>query len=156
MVAVKDREEDFTTTIRGIFERVAHLAEEEGLEDPEAEGRMRDLIEASIRRGAWSEKRWGLPVERMRTIAIGQIEEIYTCEHGLRTFLRCDLCDGVTPEDLRVVSLIAEGLDTEGIAEELGVSRYTVRDMIRRLRKIVGADTMLELPSRLAEYEARI
>ncbi len=54
----------------------------------------------------------------------------------------------LTPTERRTVDLIAEGLTTEEIAEREGVSRYTVRDRIRRIRALVndGGGTMLDLP----------
>jgi DNA-binding CsgD family transcriptional regulator len=52
----------------------------------------------------------------------------------------------LTPTERRTVDYIAEGLTTEEIAEREGVSRYTVRDRIRRIRALVNSGTMLDLP----------
>ena len=57
--------------------------------------------------------------------------------------------------DRRVVELIAEGLDTEDIAEEMFLSRYTVREKIRRIRSIVGGERMTELPALVEQFDRR-
>lgn len=35
----------------------------------------------------------------------------------------------------RIIELIADGYDTEGIAREMGVSKWTVRDHVRKLSR---------------------
>ncbi len=62
---------------------------------------------------------------------------------------------GLTDADRELVRLIEEGLDTEDIAEAMFVSRYTVRERIRRIRRIVGGDRMTDLPALVARHENR-
>lgn len=62
----------------------------------------------------------------------------------------------LTDVERRVVALIEEGLDTEDIAEEMGISRYTLRSKIRRIRELVGGESMVDLPRLVAEFEARV
>ena len=47
--------------------------------------------------------------------------------------------------------LIADGYDTEGIAEQMGVSIWTARRMIRRLRGQYGAGSLAELAERIVD-----
>ena len=53
----------------------------------------------------------------------------------------------------QILRLIAQGYDTEGIAEELGVSEYTVRSHVRRIKLKVAHPTarMPDLPERARE-----
>ncbi len=48
--------------------------------------------------------------------------------------------------DLRIIGLIACGADTAAIEEELNMTKWTLRDRIRKLRDRYGAASMLELP----------
>jgi DNA-binding NarL/FixJ family response regulator len=57
----------------------------------------------------------------------------------------------LTPQERRIVELIADGLDTQRIADELGVGRYSVRRHIRVMRDRYGVDTMLGLPAATGE-----
>jgi two-component system secretion response regulator SsrB len=47
----------------------------------------------------------------------------------------------LTPRQLKVLKLIGEGKDTEGIAEALGISAHTVQFHRRGLRSTLGIDT---------------
>jgi DNA-binding CsgD family transcriptional regulator len=61
----------------------------------------------------------------------------------------------LTPVERRVVELIADGLDTEDIAEEMFISRNVVRRKIRRIRGKVGGQRMTDLPALVAASENR-
>jgi DNA-binding CsgD family transcriptional regulator len=61
----------------------------------------------------------------------------------------------LTDTERRVVALIAEGMDTEDIAEAMFVSRYTIRSKIRRIRQLVGGSSLTELPRLVEEFEKR-
>lgn len=61
----------------------------------------------------------------------------------------------VTRHERRVVQLIADGEDADGIAEELGLSRWTIRDQVRLLRRKLNAGSLEELPAALARYDER-
>lgn len=61
----------------------------------------------------------------------------------------------LTEVERRVVDLIAEGYDTEQIAEEMFITRATVRSKIKRIRALVGGERMTDLPALVAEFEAR-
>lgn len=50
----------------------------------------------------------------------------------------------LTPRQAEVLRLLERGRSTEQIAEELGVSRETVRNHIRRLLRALGASSRLE------------
>lgn len=52
----------------------------------------------------------------------------------------------LTEQQRRIVNLIDCGADTAAIGEELGIGRWTVRDKIVALRRLLGAKSMLELP----------
>lgn len=56
----------------------------------------------------------------------------------------------LTENECRIVGLISDGLDTEEIAEELDVSRYTIRSRLRDIAFALTGDErgarMLELP----------
>jgi hypothetical protein len=54
----------------------------------------------------------------------------------------------LTHRDLKIISLIKCGADTNVIEAELGLNQWTLRDRIRKLRKRVDAATMLDLPGR--------
>lgn len=51
---------------------------------------------------------------------------------------------GLTPRELEVLRLVALGWETPRIAEQLGISRHTVRNHIRNLRQKLSASTKLE------------
>ena len=53
----------------------------------------------------------------------------------------------LTEREREVVALIAQGLDTEDIAEELFLSRATVKEKIKRIRGKVGGERMTDLPA---------
>jgi DNA-binding NarL/FixJ family response regulator len=55
----------------------------------------------------------------------------------------------VNERQFRIVQLIACGADAEQIEEELGLSRWVLRDQIRRLRERFDCSTMVELPDAL-------
>lgn len=59
----------------------------------------------------------------------------------------------LTESERRVVELIAEGLDTEQIAEEMFVARSTIRSKIKRIRGLVGGERMTELPALVEQFE---
>jgi ATP/maltotriose-dependent transcriptional regulator MalT len=71
-----------------------------------------------------------------------------TCVHG-RVMAR-----RLTENECRIVRLIRDGLDTQEIAEELDVSRHTIRTRLRDIAFALTGDErgarMLELPD-LAE-----
>lgn len=50
----------------------------------------------------------------------------------------------LSPRELQVLQLVADGRDTESIAEELEISLHTVRNHIRNLRRKLNARTKLE------------
>src|SRR5262245_39908788 len=50
----------------------------------------------------------------------------------------------VTPRQAEVLRLLERGRSTEQIAEELGLSRETVRNHVRRLLRALGASSRLE------------
>jgi DNA-binding NarL/FixJ family response regulator len=52
----------------------------------------------------------------------------------------------LTERQQRIVELIAEGEDTEGVAEALGVGYYTARDLQRTLRDTLGAPRVRDIP----------
>lgn len=54
----------------------------------------------------------------------------------------------MTERDIRIIGLINCGADTAVIEHEIGMNAWTLRDRIRKLRKRLGADTMLDLPER--------
>lgn len=56
----------------------------------------------------------------------------------------------LTPRQREVVRLIEQGYDTIGIAERVGRSTWTVKDMIRKLCVQLDAP-MLDLPKRARE-----
>lgn len=152
------QEEAARQTLRQILDHMDAQAEREGIDSEE---RLRDAVEASLRSGRLDPARWGLTVEQVREIAVVEIEDIYTCEHGVRLVdrarvngaercLRCRL----TERDREIVALIVEGFDTAMIAEELDVSRYTIRDHIRRMRQLVGGERMTDLPRLVEQFEA--
>ena len=60
----------------------------------------------------------------------------------------------VTEREREVVALIAQGLDTEDIAEELFISRDVVKQKIRTIRAKIGGATMIELPDRLEAFDS--
>ena len=51
---------------------------------------------------------------------------------------------GLTRRELAVLRLVALGWDTPRIAEQLGISRHTVRNHIRNLRQKLSASTKLD------------
>jgi len=53
----------------------------------------------------------------------------------------------VTEAQEKIVQLIADGYDTEGIARELGIGKWAVRDQIRRLTRKFDC-RMVELPTK--------
>jgi len=53
----------------------------------------------------------------------------------------------ITPRQYQIVKLIADGFDTEGIARELGLGKWTVKDHIRRLCREYDCP-MTELPGK--------
>jgi len=59
----------------------------------------------------------------------------------------------LSPEQRQVVALIAEGMDTEDIAEAMFISRDVVKRKIRRIREKVGGDRMTDLPALVAAAE---
>lgn len=54
--------------------------------------------------------------------------------------------DDMSSQQLEVLRLIECGMDTDEIAEEMALSRYTIRDKIRRLRLRFGVENMHDLP----------
>lgn len=59
----------------------------------------------------------------------------------------------LSPEQRQVVSLIAEGMDTEDIAEAMSISQDTVKRKIRRIRSKVGGTRMTDLPELVEQAE---
>lgn len=57
--------------------------------------------------------------------------------------------DRMSSKQLEVLRLIECGMDTDEIAEEMALSRYTVRDKIRRMRMRFGVEKMRDLPDAL-------
>jgi two-component system nitrate/nitrite response regulator NarP len=53
--------------------------------------------------------------------------------------------DGLTPRQLEVLRLLAEGLETQQIASRLGVAEETARNHIRALLRASGAHSRLEV-----------
>lgn len=53
----------------------------------------------------------------------------------------------LTPLQREIIRLIADGYDTNGIADELGRGKWTIRDHIRRLSSIYDCP-MKDLPKR--------
>lgn len=53
----------------------------------------------------------------------------------------------LTDRQRDLVGLIDCGADSEEIASELGLSQWTVRDQIKRLRGKLGAASMRDLPA---------
>jgi DNA-binding NarL/FixJ family response regulator len=50
----------------------------------------------------------------------------------------------LTPRQAEVLRLLERGRSTEQIAEDLGLSRETVRNHVRRLLRAIGASSRLE------------
>ena len=63
---------------------------------------------------------------------------------------------GLSKKEREVVELIALGMDTEDIAEELDVSRASVRVKIQRIREKVGGDRMTDLPALVAALDGEV
>lgn len=59
------------------------------------------------------------------------------------------MVDRLSPRQLQIAAMIADGWNTEEIAEQLDISRYTVRNYVRELRKLTGARDMWEIPEKL-------
>lgn len=59
----------------------------------------------------------------------------------------------LTPVERRVVELIAEGMDTTDIAEEMFVTSDVVKRKIRRIRRKFGGQRMTDLPALVAAAE---
>lgn len=57
----------------------------------------------------------------------------------------------ITPREAVLVRLIRDGMTTEDIASRYEISRWTVRDRIRRLEKKLGGCRFPEIP---AVYDA--
>ena len=53
----------------------------------------------------------------------------------------------LTGRQTEILWLVAQGCDTEEIAETLGIGIWTLRDHIRRLREKLGAKSMRDLPA---------
>jgi PAS domain S-box-containing protein len=51
---------------------------------------------------------------------------------------------GLTPRQAEILRLLADGLSTEAIAQQLGVARETVRNHVRALLKRLGVHSRLE------------
>jgi PAS domain S-box-containing protein len=63
-----------------------------------------------------------------------------------QTIARTDsVLDDLTPRQLEVLRLLAEGIDTSEIARRLGVADETVRNHIRALLRATGAHSRLEV-----------
>ena len=52
----------------------------------------------------------------------------------------------ISEQQGRVLRLIADGYDTDGISEELGISYETVRQHISRLKRKFGCARFVDLP----------
>jgi DNA-binding CsgD family transcriptional regulator len=59
----------------------------------------------------------------------------------------------LSASEREIVRLISEGMDTEDIAEEMFLSRYTVKNKIKRIRAFVGGGHMTELPALVEQME---
>jgi DNA-binding CsgD family transcriptional regulator len=59
----------------------------------------------------------------------------------------------LSASEREIVRLISEGMDTEDIAEEMFLSRYTVKAKIKRIRAFVGGGRMTELPALVEQME---
>ena len=59
----------------------------------------------------------------------------------------------LTDTQRAIVELIRDGCDSDEAAETLGISRWTMRDHIRRLRELLGADSIHDLPEALDARE---
>ncbi len=53
----------------------------------------------------------------------------------------------LTPQQSRTVELLAKGLNQRQIAASLGVSKYRVRTIVRRLCEIYGCQAGWEVPA---------
>lgn len=53
----------------------------------------------------------------------------------------------ITPREAVLVKLIRDGLTTDDIADRYEISRWTVRDRIRRLERKLGGCRLPEIPS---------
>ena len=143
---------DPDTTYRRTIGRLLEYLADQG----NSEGRILDLVEAGFRSGRIAPSHWGLTVEEARAVAIEELEDLFEdadtpCAHAVVG--RCIYCRGISAKDRRVVALISEGLDTEQIAEELDVSRYTIRSRIRRLRELLGGERMTDLPPLVEQFQ---
>lgn len=68
------------------------------------------------------------------------------------------ILEDLTPRQQEVLRLLAEGLETQGIARRLGVAEETARNHIRALLRATGAHSRLEvvlLAQRLGGLEPR-
>lgn len=139
--------------LRTLLEHLDDLHEE--TEWGASEGRLRDTVDAAFRAGTLDGLAVGIGKPRLREIAIEEIERLWTCEHGVRLLpdVFCLECRGITSKDRRMVALIADGLNTEEIAEEMDVSRYAIRDRIRLLRELVGGERMTDLPRLVEQFD---
>jgi DNA-binding NarL/FixJ family response regulator len=55
------------------------------------------------------------------------------------------MTEGVlSPREREVIALLAQGLDTRGVARVLGLSAYTVRGHIKSILAKLGAHSQLE------------
>lgn len=138
---------EFRATIRPLVEHF----DDQG----KSEGKVRDLLYSALKSKTIDAEGFGLTRAEAWDLAVAEISDVYTCEHGRRDHEECIQCRGISSKDRQVVRLISEGLSTEDIAEEMFVSRYTVRARIRRLRALVGGQTMQELPSLVRSFEGR-
>jgi len=60
---------------------------------------------------------------------------------------------GLSLREQQVLALIEKGLTTQQIAFRLGISRYTVRGHIRRMRAKFGVPRMSDLPTAAATMD---
>lgn len=61
----------------------------------------------------------------------------------------------LTPREYEIAGLIADGLDSEGISDELGIGLWTVKKHVKMIRAKLGVRTMREIPGALAARSAQ-